>query len=708
MELYNDPDRQLVRDVDFSAFEYEELMEFLQKLTRSRSKDIYFCLPQESLSQGIHTLVNDGDYKEFSDLAYANERRMNCSCEEDDDSVLLDIYFVDHEEDDVECPFSANKTMGDRFLNKLCLHIVTVYVEPQYPVHDDRQPWNQMKPLLGINYATANGYDLWFEKNDSQRLLLKCCKKNKSPTCPFRLWASWMSKEKTFQIKSLVSEHNCSRVFTFGSIVMYKWLGKQFMSEIIEKPKMSVRKMKAKVSTTFNINLWSYGHEILRTNPGSTVRMDVDIMPYSTTLFSNYYVCFKVVSDGWKEGCRPVMGLDGFFSKGIVKGEVLAAVGRDANNHIYPIAWAVVGVENKATRKWFIDLLMDDIDGGLGAGITFLSDGQKGLLEAVKERCPEAEHRQCVRHIVANFSKRFTGQHFRKLFWRAVKASTEQKFKHTEILLPGLTHFFKKGGDCDAVENGVSESFNSAIRHARRKPIITMLEEIRIFVMEMIYKGNEWDLTICPSIRKLIQDLKIVGVTPCGYQKYEVRIWKLIGIPCLHGVAAISSLNQDAETYVSQSYSKEAYLKCYNYSIKPFNGSDMWLDVPYQNYLPPKRRRLPGRSSAKRKSDVVERELSGPVRHSVTRRGALIRCSICMEPGHNMKKCLSKQQTNTSAPSSSRGSGAGPSQPPPPPPAQPPQPPPAPPTTSTTTTNSSCKAYPKKGPNWQKWTEAIF
>ncbi|CAH1452984.1 unnamed protein product [Lactuca virosa] len=37
---------------------------------------------------------------------------------------------------------------------------------------------------------------------------------------------------------------------------------------------------------------------------------------------------------------------------------------------------------------------MDDIDGGLGVGITLLSDGHKRLLEAVKERCPEVEHRQ--------------------------------------------------------------------------------------------------------------------------------------------------------------------------------------------------------------------------------------------------------------------------------------------------------------------------
>ncbi|XP_023732468.1 uncharacterized protein LOC111880288 [Lactuca sativa] len=347
--------------------------------------------------------------------------------------------------------------------------------------------------------------------------------------------------------------------------------------------------------------------------------MDVDIMLDSTTLFSKYYVCFKAVSDGWKEGCRRVIGLDGCFLKGIVRGEVLAAVGKDANNHIYPIAWDVVRVENKATWKLFIDLLMDDIDGGLGAGITLLFDGHKGLLEAVKER--------------------FTGQHFKKLFWRIVKASTEQKFKHVMENIKSLDTqaydylidrdpttwskaFFKEGRDCDAVENGENESFNSTIRHARRKPIITMLEEIRIFVMERIssqrVEGIERDLTICPSIRMLIQDLKsLLPYTDYGVDLIAktcvCRIWQLTGTPCLDGVVAIYSLNQDAETYVSQSYSKKAYLKCYNYSINPLNGSDMWPEIPYRKNLPPKRRRLPGRPSVKRKRDAVERELSGPM-----------------------------------------------------------------------------------------------
>nr|KAJ0216716.1 hypothetical protein LSAT_V11C300152350 [Lactuca sativa] len=242
-------------------------------------------------------------------------------------------------------------------------------------------------------------------------------------------------KKRLFQIKSQVSEHNCCRVLNFGSIVTYRWIDKHFMSQIIENPKMSARKMKAKVSTTFNINvsvkqcinakifalqeiegsliehygrLWSYSEEIMRSNHGSTVMLDVDIMPDSTTLLSRFYMCFKVVRDGWLEKCKLVIGLNGCFLNGKVRGEVLLAVGRDANNHIYPITWVVVCVENKKTWKWFIDLLMDDINGGICTGTTLLSDGHKvRLLQVVKERCLEAKHRQCARHIVANFSKRF-------------------------------------------------------------------------------------------------------------------------------------------------------------------------------------------------------------------------------------------------------------------------------------------------------------
>lgn len=59
------------------------------------------------------------------------------------------------------------------------------------------------------------------------------------------------------------------------------------------------------------------------------------------------------------------------------KGQLLCAVGRDGNNQMFPIAWAVVSVENKENWGWFLNLLKYDLSFGEGAGLTIISDMQK-------------------------------------------------------------------------------------------------------------------------------------------------------------------------------------------------------------------------------------------------------------------------------------------------------------------------------------------
>nr|KAJ0226600.1 hypothetical protein LSAT_V11C100040920 [Lactuca sativa] len=370
-----------------------------------------------------------------------------------------------------------DKTVGDEFLHRVSgiskdkndeLETNNGDDKPVYPVHNENQKLDKMVPILGMrfsnpmelkicltNYAVKNGYNLYYEKNDSQRLLVRCYKDSKNPSCPFRQWASWMSSERSFQIKSLVDDHNCSRVFKLASIVTYKWIGKHFKNQLLKNPNMSIRKMKAKMSTKFKLivsvtrcrnvrryaleeidgsliehygKVWSYGEEIMRTNPGS-VKIDVNFMPDSTTYFSKMYVCFKGVKDGWIATCRRVIGVVGCFLKGICRGQLLAAMGRDANDHIFPIAWAVMAVENKETWKWFLDLLLNDIEMRIGHGLTLISDQHKGMVETIKERVPTAQHRQCVRHIYANFKKRFKGEQYRKLFWAAAASTTQPKFE---------------------------------------------------------------------------------------------------------------------------------------------------------------------------------------------------------------------------------------------------------------------------------------
>jgi hypothetical protein len=81
---------------------------------------------------------------------------------------------------------------------------------------------------------------------------------------------------------------------------------------------------------------------------------------------------------GFLDGCRRVIWLDGCFLKGPMKGELLSAIGRDANNQIYPIAWAVVEYENKDSWDWFLGHLQKDIHIPIGVeGWVFITDKQK-------------------------------------------------------------------------------------------------------------------------------------------------------------------------------------------------------------------------------------------------------------------------------------------------------------------------------------------
>ncbi|KAF2323854.1 hypothetical protein GH714_001573 [Hevea brasiliensis] len=174
---------------------------------------------------------------------------------------------------------------------------------------------------------------------------------------------------------------------------------------------------------------------------------------------------------------------------------------------MFPIAWAIIDLETKVTWKWFIKVLKQDLD--LGNGDKFQL---KGLIHVIEEELPEAEHRRYGRHIYQAWAKKWRGTKRRKKFWTIAKSTFEAELKDNLKELSKLGAgiyedlvsyhiqdwvrvYHNPHAKCDVVENNMCETFNSWIFTARHKYIITMMEEIRVKIMNSIRTMRDFTVT---------------------------------------------------------------------------------------------------------------------------------------------------------------------------------------------------------------------
>ncbi|CAL5188818.1 unnamed protein product [Lathyrus oleraceus] len=93
-------------------------------------------------------------------------------------------------------------------------------------------------------------------------------------------------------------------------------------------------------------HLRRYAQELLKSNPNSNVVLQC-ADSNEGLVFERIYVCLEVCKSGFAKYCRSFIGFDASFLKGDFGGKLMAAVKRDGNNKIYPIAYAVVEAETK-------------------------------------------------------------------------------------------------------------------------------------------------------------------------------------------------------------------------------------------------------------------------------------------------------------------------------------------------------------------------
>ncbi|KAG8378803.1 hypothetical protein BUALT_Bualt07G0022900 [Buddleja alternifolia] len=285
-----------------------------------------------------------------------------------------------------------------------------------YEVWNDDMERRKVDLFAGLKFETRKQYKevlkAWVVRKGWDVIFLRSEKRKVTVICKngyeWRIHASPIMGSITFQIKSIKGQHFYN-FRTDNKQATYKNIGKRIQHFINDNPNEGLVSLKNKIRRDVQIE-YSL-HKVYR---------------------AKRYAVELLRGDLKEQYNRPMLGLDRCFLKGLFKGQLLCAVGRDRNDNLYLIAWALVEVEKFDTWKWFLDLLMRDIGSSKEKVWTFLSDRQKRLIHVVHSVAPRAEHRFCVRHLYNNFKGMFKDEELKKLFWKV--ASTYSVKQHLRIM----------------------------------------------------------------------------------------------------------------------------------------------------------------------------------------------------------------------------------------------------------------------------------
>ncbi|KAJ1703111.1 hypothetical protein LUZ63_002890 [Rhynchospora breviuscula] len=445
-------------------------------------------------------------------------------------------------------------------------HAVVDMANPQFQIGMVFGSFEEFKAALK-EYAIKQRRNIHFEKNDTTRVKAACKK-----GCPWKIWISRMGNgTENVQVKTYFPSHTCSNEHNVKFLTV-KWLVKKYLGTFWADPKWSLE----------IIYTWRYQLK----------------KPGMNGVFKRAYICLAAYREGFLAGCRRIISLDGCFLKTRYEGQLLSAIAIDANDCIFPIAYAVVEGETSESWRWFLQLLGNDLVMENSRSWTFMSDRQKGLVPMVQALFPAAEHRFCVRHMYDNFSNAgHKGKLLKDQLWSAAIATYvaghEKCMMELQVLSKAAFEWLKRkpptewtkshfptNSKCGMLLNNLCECFNKYILDARDKPIITMLEFIRTKLMrrlqvkrdEMLkYKGP-----ICPKIQKKLDKWKEEAIkfnaVWNGAAQYQVtgvegqfvvniatfscdcRRWDLTGIPCEHACASMRVNGLVPEEYVHDCY----------------------------------------------------------------------------------------------------------------------------------------------------------
>ncbi|KAL8143174.1 hypothetical protein V2J09_016206 [Rumex salicifolius] len=271
-----------------------------------------------------------------------------------------------------------------------------------------------------------------------------------------------------------------------------------------------------------------------------------------------------------------------------------------------------------------------------------------GLCNVINVHFPNVEHRNYARHIFANWHKKHKGDELKMHFWRAARTYTKADFEIAlkdmgtvskkaveDFIKKNPMHFcrshLKTSSRSEVIVNNLAEIFNGYILDARSKPLIYMLKEIRLKVMERLFNNRQLmrkqqSDDICPRIKTRLNQAKEEARQCVSLRaseaEFQIRLVHaengIKGIPCCYAISSLNSIRVEPGSL------KEKYDESYNGSIRTICEEKHWPKINYP-------------------LDPPEVKI-GAGKNELTKHGLQMTCSKCNGKSHNKRTCPRKDK----------------------------------------------------------------
>lgn len=582
----------------------------------------------------------------------------------------------------------------------------------------DRFPSKQALKNALVLFCAEEGSNFVTWKSDKS-ILTVLCSEHAAGGCKWRIHARCEDSGE-WSVRTFVETHSCVPRKKARQSFGYKEIKDLFVHKVRESPSYSVRAMKTDLAREYGIQCsyhvcYRAREELLRDvnrdaivnlsllknfldvfakkNAGSSILTNPPLAQASTLLHQVFVA--SAASVNAMQFLRPVIGLESVAMNSYWKGELLAAVAVDAIGRTVPLCYAwVPSGEDK--WLWFLECMRSTFSSNaLGWGdVSFVSDRQRGLVDALSTVFPEAHHAMCLKHLVDTVTTRLpNGAQVAGLIWQLAKSKSATQYRSALDELRAVSQEtasyiaeVEPKNFVDAYFSGKRFGFYTAsladhmdelqtTNSSNGPPIVTIWEQRDRLPMQAIQgllrndaalfidrrkqigqqespipaelaKDIRNDLTQCRKTFQLSQTGELHFEFQGDHQTFVVDLQQLTCtccgfqtrlFPCMHAVMAIHTLNLPYEAFMAKAYLMEALQNTYSRDTLMVGSDELEaVEIPAEEQKAlerVERRRPVGRpKKAKLPTDPSEKAKRA------------LKCKTCGQVGHNRRTCTPSQQ----------------------------------------------------------------